>query len=158
EIGSRAVAGAATEKLQVAREMLALVDKEPRHLFLCGPLALQSLMMARGGASDRLSLLQWDPAGKDGTDLAELAGLADKAKLRYRLVYRQPGDDVPVPSLMHFKVGHFAAVVEEADGHFHLEDAAVAGRHLWMRKAALDVAASGYFLVPDDAPIRAGWR
>src|SRR5262249_41287664 len=83
---------------------------------------------------------------------------ADKAKLRYRLVYRQPGDDVPVPSLMHFKVGHFAAVLGEADGHFHLEDAAIAGRHLWMPKAALDAEASGYFLVPDDAPIRSGWR
>jgi len=158
EIGSRAVTGSATEKVQVAREMLGLIDKKDHHLFTCGPLALQSLMLARGAAADQVTFLQWHRAGRDGTSLAELAGLADKAKLGYRLIHRQPGQEAPVPSLMHLKVGHFAAVVDQAEGRFHLEDAAIEGRHLWMRQQAFDSEASGYFLIPDDLPLAEGWR
>ena len=158
EIGSRAVTGSATEKIQVAREMLGLVDKMDHHLFTCGPVALQSLMLARGAPASQVTFLQWHRAGRDGTSLAELAGLADKAKLGYRLIHRQRGQDAPVPSLMHLKVGHFAAVVGEAEGRFHLEDAAIEGRHLWMRQQAFDSEASGYFLIADDLPLAKGWR
>jgi RHS repeat-associated protein len=158
EIGPRAVTGSATERVQVAREMLALVDKEAHHLFTCGPLALQSLMLARGTAADQVTFLQWYRVGSDGTNLAQLAGLADKAKLGYRLIHRQPGQDVPVPSLVHLKVGHFAAIVGETDRLFHIEDAAIEGRHLWMRKPAIETEASGYFLVAHDLPMRDGWR
>jgi hypothetical protein len=143
EIGSRPITGSATEKVQAAREMLALVDKADHHLFICGPLALQALMLAKGATADRVAFLQWYRAKSQGTNLAQLADLADKAKLGYRLVFVQRGGETPVPSVMHLKVGHFAAVVGEADGRLHLEDAAVQSRHLWMRKGAVAVETRG---------------
>ncbi len=158
EIGSRPVTGPATERIQAAREVLSAVGREDAHLFNCGPLALQSLMAARGLTPEQVLFLQWHKVGPKGTNLAELAGIADKSKFGYRLVYRPPGKPVPLPSVAHLKVGHFAAVLGEANGLLHVEDAAVDGRTLWMAAEALESEASGYFLVPADVPMRDGWR
>jgi hypothetical protein len=158
EIGTRPVAGPATELIQVAREMLDLSSKDPRHLFLCGPLALQSVMLAQGVDSEQAAFLRWYRATPEGTNLAELVGLADKAKIRFRPVQRRPGEPVPVPSVVHMKLGHFAAIVGEADGRFQVRNAAVRGGALVMTADALDSEASGYFLVPVDGAADRGWR
>jgi RHS repeat-associated protein len=158
EIGDRPVTGSATEAVQTAREVQLLVDKDPRHLFLCGPQALMSLMLAQGATFDQVSFLLGYRAGENGTSLSEVAGLAGKAKFRHRLVFRKPGQPVPVPSIVHWKVGHFAAIVGEANGRYHVEDPVFQGQGLWITPAALDAEASGYFLAPADAQATAGWR
>jgi YD repeat-containing protein len=158
EIGDRAVTGSATEAIQVAREQLALVEKDPRHLFICGPVALRALMLAKGAAAEQVDFLQWYRAGRDGTNLAEVARLADKTKLDYRLIYRAPGQHVPVPSIVHWKVGHFAAVVGENNGFLRIEDPVFFGHPHWIAPEALDAEASGYFLAPAGAGEDESWR
>jgi YD repeat-containing protein len=158
ELANRPITGSATELIQGARETLTNSEKDPQHLFLCGPLALRALMLARGAAAQEIFFLQWYHAGSQGTNLAELTTLADRAKLRYRLVFRQPGQAVPMPSVAHMKVGHFAAIVGEGNGRLRVEDAAFQSGALWMTPEALDAEASGYFLVPADVPQRPGWR
>lgn len=158
EIGDRAVTGSATEAVQTAREMLVLVEKDPRHLFTCGPLALQSLMLAEGAASEEVRFLQWQRVGPDGTSLADVSGFADTAKFQHRLVFRQSGQKVPMPSIVHWKVGHFAAIVGEANGRFQVEDPVFRGQTLWVTPEALDSEASGYFLAPETDATAAGWR
>ena len=158
EIGNRPIVGSATELIQVARETLTVAAKDPRHLFLCGPLALQSLMLRLGATPESTAFLQWYQAGPNGTTLAEVAGLADKAKFQYRLIYRQAGQPVPASGIVHMKVGHFATIIAEVDGRLHVQDPALSGRTLVMTPQALDSEASGYFLVPAGLPDRAGWR
>jgi RHS repeat-associated protein len=159
EIGTRAVGGSATESIQVAREtLMSSKRKDAQHLFNCGPLALQSLAMSRGISPEQVTFLQWYQPGPNGTNLAEVAGLADKAKFPTRLVQRKSGEPVPVPSIVHFKAGHFAAIVEERNGEFRVQDPTIRGGELWMTSAALDGEASGYFLTPADSPARAKWR
>jgi hypothetical protein len=48
EIGDRPVSGPATETVQIARETLGVMQTDPKHLFLCGPQALKTLMLAQG--------------------------------------------------------------------------------------------------------------
>jgi RHS repeat-associated protein len=158
ELGNRPVTGSATEAVQTAREALSLVTKDPRHLFICGPIALQSLIMSQGGTIEQAGFLQWYRAGPNGTNLAEVGGLADKAKFAYRLVFRAPGQPAPTRAIVHWKVGHFAAIVGEANGRFHVVDPVFANRDIWVTPAALDAEASGYFLVPADFPTDTGWR
>ncbi|ACA20387.1 YD repeat-containing protein [Methylobacterium sp. 4-46] len=160
EIGARPVTGPATEKIQVARETLDLVTKDPRHLFNCGPLALRSLLVARGGSPAEAEALRWLRVGPNGTSLAEVSALASKAGAPHRLVRREPGQPVPVPSVMHFRAGHFAAIVAAENGRFHLHDPVLGGQELWLTTGAVDAEASGYFLVPDGAAKTAGqdWR
>lgn len=158
EIGSRPVSGSATEAVQAARETLGLVEKDPRHLFICGPLALRMLMLSGGAEFQRVDFLQWYRAGLKGTNLAEIGGLADKAKFAHRIVFRESGQKVPWPSIVHWKVGHFAAIVGEANGRFHIQDSVFASLDRWMTPDALDAEASGYFLVGADAPLEPSWR
>jgi RHS repeat-associated protein len=158
EIGNRPVTGSATESVQVAREELVLVSKDPRHLFLCGPRALMSLLLAQGVAAERVNFLQWYRASADGTNLAELGRLADKANFGHRLIFRKPGEAVPVPSIVHWKVGHFAAIVGEANGRYEVKDPVFPSEAIWVTPAALDAEASGYFLTSAETQPETGWR
>lgn len=123
EIGNRPISGSATEAVQNAAEELAL-SKKPAygHLFICGPLALRSLMLALGASPKSVNFLQWYRAGPTGTNLAEVSDLADRAKFPHRLIYREPGQKVPLPAIVHWKVGHFAAIVGKGNGRYHVED------------------------------------
>ena len=158
DMGHRAISGSATEAVQTARELLTLVEKDPRHLFICGPLALEALLLSQGADLEKVSFLQWYRTGPDGTNLAEVGDLADKANLAHRTIFRTPRQKVPVPSVVHWKVGHFAAIVGEANGYYHVRDSVFPGGELWVTSEALDAEASGYYLAPDNTPSDAAWR
>ncbi|WP_349963057.1 RHS repeat-associated core domain-containing protein [Rhizobium sp. ZPR3] len=158
QLGARKVSGPATETIQSAREMLTLVKTDPRHLFNCGPLALRALLLTQGVGADKLNFLQFYNAGPNGTTLAELGGLASQAKLDYRLIHRSVDEAVPVPSVVHWKVGHFAAIVGKANGRYHVQDAVFPNADIWVTPDALNAEASGYFLVPSSEVADAGWQ
>ena len=73
-------------------------------------------------------------------------------------VFRKPGETVPVPAIVHWRVGHFAAIVGERDGRFEVRDPNFGHQGLWVTQAALDAEASGYFLAPAEAAKTSGWR
>jgi RHS repeat-associated protein len=156
EIGDRPITGAATELVQGAREGLWMMRNEWGTAYLCGPMALKNLLLARGATYQQVDFLNAVRSGAHGVSLDEVARLAEKAHLGYRLIFRDASQPVPVPSIVHWKVTHFAAIVEEADGRFHLKDPTF-GQDLWVSRAALDAESSGYFLAPEDHLI-AGWR
>jgi RHS repeat-associated protein len=158
QMGNRPITGSSTESLQNSVDKLSLVKKDPRHLFNCGPLALKYLMLAMDAHDTKGRDLQWYHAGPNGTNLAELAGLADKAKFKYKLISRKPGQAVPVPAIVHWKVGHFAAIVGKANGRYHVEDPVFPGMGMWVTQAALDAEASGDYMIPASKPVAAGWH
>ncbi len=158
EIGTRPITGSATESIQTAREQLTLVKKDPRHLFNCGPLALRALLQAQGVATKDAYPLTYYNAGPNGTSLAEVGKLAQDYKLGYRLIFRQPGQPIPDKAIVHWKVGHFAAIVGRKDGRIEIEDPVFPGNRLWITQTALDAEASGYFLVPSSSRIDPTWR
>ncbi len=82
--------------------------------------------------------------------------MAEQAKLPHRLIFREAGQPIPAPSLVHWKLSHFAAIVEEADGRFHIQDPTF-GSDLWVTRGALESESSGYFLVPNETA-ETGWR
>jgi RHS repeat-associated protein len=157
DIGSRPIAGSATEDIQTAREEFELSTKDPRHLYLCGPLALEALLLEQGATPQEVDFLNWYEASPSGTNLAELGHLADKASFDHKLVFRTPGQPVPVPSVVNWKVGHFAAIVGEENGVFHVKDPVFPNQDLWVDQGAIDAESSGYFLVPA-ATVVAEWH
>ncbi len=158
QLDGRTVSGPATETIQSARDMLTLVKTDPRHLFNCGPLALRALLLTQGVSADKLNFLQFYNAGPEGTTLTELGGLASKVKLDYRLIRRSPDEAVPVPSVVHWKVGHFAAIVGKANGRYHVQDAVFPNADMWVTPDALNAEASGYFLVPASEVTSEAWQ
>jgi RHS repeat-associated protein len=158
EIGDRPVSGPATEALQSGREMLWVMRTDPKHLYLCGPTALKMLMLAQHATLDQVKFLDKVRASPRGTSLAEVEALARQANLPYLPVLRRPGDAVPVPSIVHWRVGHFAAIVGERNGRFEVRDPTFGRQGMWVTQRALDAEASGYFLAPTSAVQTAGWR
>ena len=146
EIGDRLIQGSATEAVQTAREELTAAKKDPRHLFICGPLALRLVMMAEGVEASEVDFLRWYYASSKGTNLDELGHLADKVKFSHRLIFRTTDQPMPIPAVVHWKVGHFAAIVGKANGRFHVVDPVMAAQDIWMTADALDAESSGYFL------------
>ena len=128
--------------------MLWVMNTDPKHLYLCGPTALKMLMLAQHASPAQVKFLNKVRTGPQGTSLAEVAALAKQAKLALEPVFRKPGEPIPVPSIVHWKVGHFAAIVGLANGRYHLDDPTFGRQGLWVTQAALDAEASGYFLAP----------
>src|ERR1035441_8122660 len=54
-----------------------------------------------------------------------------------------------MPSIVHWKVNHFAALIGESNGRLHIQDPTF-GEDLWITPAALDAESSGYFLLLRD--------
>jgi hypothetical protein len=156
EIGSRQVTGPATEALTGAMEGLSIMRGAPGIAYLCGPMALKNLLLSQGASIERVQFIDDYRSGVHGVSLAQVAGLAEKAQLPHRLIFRSANQPIPVPSIVHWKVSHFAAIIGEQDGRFHIQDPTF-GNDLWMTRAALESESSGYFLVPGRGGSE-GWR
>ena len=156
DIGERALTGPATELRAGAKEGLWAMFNDPGVAFLCGPMALKNALLAKGVPAERLAYLDEYRSSPQGVTLAEVAGLADQAQLPYRLMRREVGASIPVPSVVHWKVSHFAAIVEESEGRYRIEDPTF-GQDLWVTRDAIDTEGSGYFLALRDQD-SAGWR
>src|SRR5262245_28660307 len=150
DIGTRALGGPATETLAAAREDAWIVHDDPGQALRCGPTALGNLLLARGVASDRVAFLDGQRASRQVFSLAQLSALASRAQLRHWLIVRAPGQAVPVPSVVHWSLRYFAAIVAERDGGYLIKDPTLGSGtdELWVGRDAIDSEASGLFLVP----------
>ena len=156
EIGSRPVSGSATESVDDAKDALWMLHNHPEASTLCGPTALKNLLVSLGSTQEQVAFLDKYHAGRKGVSLSEMAQLANQAKLDYDVVFRQSEQPVPVPSIVHWKFGHYSAVVGEANGKFHIQDPAFQ-RDMWVTRDAINAEASGYFLAAKRVET-AAWR
>ena len=151
----RPVGGVAGERLQTARQDLWLMEHEPNQRFRCGISALTSVLaeLQPGFAPDP----RWHTldTGSEGLSLSAVRELASQVGFELRVARRGKGAEYPVPSVVHFKAGHFGALVGTRGGEYLLRDAALGGE-LWVSARALDEETSGAFLVPQDA-LPEGW-
>jgi hypothetical protein len=154
-IEPRPMTGPATEAVAGAKDGLWVMRHNPGVAYLCGPLALQNLLIVLHSPVETIERLREVRSGPNGFTLAQVAQLADQAKLSHRVVFREPGQPVPVPALVHWKLSHFATIVEEHNGRFRIKDPTF-GTDLWVTLNAIDSEASGYLLIP--AGTRGAWR
>jgi YD repeat-containing protein len=117
------------------------------------------LLLAQHARYSEVDFLNWVRAdGPHGTSLAEVVALSQRAKSPVVPVFRKAGQEVPVPSIVHWRVGHFATIVGMRSGRYEVKDPAFGHQELWVSQAALDAEASGYFLVSEKAARAAHWR
>lgn len=162
DIGNRPIGGPATELLQGAREGLWTFRNDPGKGFLCGPRALRNVLLTLKADPKRVKIADDARSGPHGFSLDELAQLADKTKLKYSLVKREPGQPIPVPSIVNWNVHHYAAIVSSHDGLYDVIDPTFGDAGGFAATAkAIDAEGSGYYLVPDSvmkANPKAGWQ
>jgi len=154
-IGKEPPAGPASQRVIDAREALWNMKNRPEIAFRCGPVALRSIRMALNmdGADD--AAIEKTASTQKGCSLPQVAALSKKIGLNYQMAFRNSGDFV-VPSVVHWKVGHYAAMLRKEGDLYELQDPTF-GNSTWATRQALEAEASGYFLVAS-GPLPSGWR
>lgn len=152
----RSLQGAATEIYSAAYGGYSLMLTEPGESFKCGPWGLESVLRALDPKHPHLLRLKRVASTAQGTSLAELAELARELKLDYLAARRPAGAAIPVPAVVHWKLGHYGALIRHENGRYLLEDPTFGGSQ-WIAAAALEAEASGAFLVSARAARAARW-
>jgi len=155
EIEGRNIQGSATEKITGARQGLWLMQNKPEDAFRCGPMALDRIRARANPA------LGFDPkvlnsrSTLKGMSLTEVNELANQLQMKYVMARRDSGANMAglLPAVIHWKVGHYAALTAEANGRYRVEDPTF-GDTMSVSQRAINEESSGYFLVP--APANGG--
>jgi RHS repeat-associated protein len=163
DIGNRPIGGPATELLQGAREGLWTFKHDTGFAYLCGPKALANVLTVLKASHKQLKVANDARSGPHGFSLPELAKLAGKAGLKYKLIKREPGQAVPVPSIINWNIHHYAAITGKQGDRYIVQDPTFGnGASVMLLSAkAIDAEGSGYYLVPQSviaAIPNNGWR
>ncbi|NMG72077.1 cysteine peptidase family C39 domain-containing protein, partial [Parazoarcus communis] len=156
EVGDRPLLGSASEAVAGARQGLWMMRNDPGVSYLCGPMALRTLAQHADAPQASVLRLEAYRSGEQGVSLNQVSELAAEAGMAYAPIFREKGGAIPVPSVIHWKVSHYAAIVGERDGRYHIQDPTF-GADLWVSRDAIEHESSGYFLVPATQK-KDGWR
>jgi RHS repeat-associated protein len=157
-VEGRIFVGPATEKISGARAGLSNMKERPEISFRCGPLALHRIKMLLNptNAGDATATIHKAASTQKGFSLPQVAELSKKVGLNYQMAFREKGAPFVVPSVVHWKVGHYAALIRQEGDRFLLQDPTFRN-DVWATAEALDAESSGYFLLPP-GNLPPGWR
>ena len=158
ETRGRPLHGTAAELVSDSYRGLAEMRSLPEISFRCGPMALARILFygGRHPSPDVVHTLEESHSTPHGLSLTAVKAVSQKVGLNYQMAFRARGAPVVFPAVAHWKLGHYAALVDEIDGRYLVEDSTF-GDNIHMSATTLDEEASGYFLIPP-GPLPAGWR
>lgn len=157
EVEGRPVSGVNTEKIRMAAEGLESMTSKPEHSFKCGPFALRNIRESLELQPALHPSIDQKRSTAKGVSLAELQELAGEMDMAWVAAEREPGAELPLPVLAHWKVGHYAAVLKKMeDGRLLVRDPTFLHDFL-MDPEVLDQESSGRFLIPR-AALGRGWK
>ncbi len=143
EAKDRPVSGSAGSLLLSAGQHLEAMTQDPGRTLRCGPAALGALAEALGKSGHWLRI-EGMMAGPRGTNLAQLQAWGKELGLNLQGV--KLGSEMPVPSLVHWKTGHFAAVVKK-DGEKFLVRNFIPGEDRWVSRKVISDEVGGVALI-----------
>gem|GEM_PF-2795309 len=154
--------GVSAERINHAWEGYQMMEHDPGRAYLCGPLALRSVWRAshdnRTDLDPRIAAVR---STHQGTSVAQLAALASAVGMDLRAVRHPVGAPWASPMVIHWKVGHFAAIIDHralgaGRGVYLLRDPTF-GEDRWTTGDILDREASGITLAPANDGRTAAW-
>jgi len=154
ETEGRNLSGPTSALLIWAKESLWHLKYKYADNLRCGPVALNTIQKWQGKPFAPIEDLDEHGIGpealKTGVSIADLADLAGSVQMDYAVIQHAPGTGkVPTPAVMHWKFGHYSALVAEKDGRYLLDDD-IMGYRGWVSLETISNEISGYFLVPSD--------
>lgn len=155
-IEGRDIGGSAADKIHRVRRGLWLLKNKHEQAIPSGPTALDRILTHLDPKYVRDERIAAFHPTFDGASLDQMDGLAREVGLTMRMAFREGDADIPLPALIHMKVGHYSAVIREEGGMYLLHDP-ILGQEMWMSRQALREEASGYFVIPGRS-LPSGWR
>jgi RHS repeat-associated protein len=156
QIKGRNVSGVSAQLLVQARSGLWLMQNRPQDAFRCGPSALQELSLATKNKVNHPEIIKQSRSTPQGIALSDVKALAAKIDMPMQMAKRTAGATFIVPAVIHWKLGHYAALVGQKDGKYIVRDTTFGATQFLISAQALEQETSGYFLVPTGA-LPTGW-
>nr|WP_211209831.1 RHS repeat-associated core domain-containing protein [Uliginosibacterium gangwonense] len=138
-----------------ARADTLAMRERPQEVLRCGVFALGELYRQVENDPQQLETLVNAKAGKKGLSFTQVQKLAQRIGFSTRIIQRTGSEQIPVPSVVHWKVGHYATILEARDGRYLVRDTAQES-DFWMRRDVLERQSSGYFLIAEKSHLPAG--
>lgn len=159
EAKGRQVRGTAHELVVDSTRGLSDMTNRPEVSFKCGPMAL-SRILSRGGGEPpaaALKVLEGAHSTPNGLSLTAVRTVSAEAGMNYQMAFRAPRTPLVTPAVVHWKTGHYAALLRaDTPGYYNVEDPTF-GPGLRVSQQTLEEEITGYFLVPP-GPLPPGWR
>jgi len=155
-VKNRDVGGPGAQLVHSTQQALWIMLNKPDYAFSCGPSALDRILLHFAPAKAGNPVLLDCKSGTNGFSLNQVAEISQKLDMKYQMAYREAGAPLVLPSVVHWKVGHYAALIERRGDRILVQDYTFPAS-VWISERALNEESSGYFLVPPGG-LPAGWR
>lgn len=143
---TRSINGVAATRISRAKEAIALIRSRPDLLLYCGPEAIWALIRAkRGEQAIKPRALASNPARRSEMTLREMVVLSGQVGLRVSAMSYAGASELPVPSIVHWKIGHYATIMERRGNRYRVVDGA-RKQDYWLSLESVLSESSGYFL------------
>lgn len=142
--------------IQTAWEGLVTMRNRPEVSFRCGTYSLARVAREIQGSQELNRKIHELPSPDGGFNLGNLVAIATTNGLKMAAVRRESGAKIPVPSVVHWKLDHYAAILRIQDGFYFVKDPTFGGEQ-WMSAEIINEEASGNFLV-SESQIPEGFR
>ena len=144
--------GPASTLIDQSYQGLRGMKVRPEIAFKCGPYALQSILRHNSLDAARSArpaeAIEKAASTTSGFSLFEVAELSRQTGQNYKAYQKDPGAPVIYPAVVHWKLDHFAAILEKSGERYRIADPTF-GKDLWITEDALNEECSGYFLLPE---------
>lgn len=157
QVSDREFIGSSAQVVQGSREGLYMMLHEPGLAYRCGPSALRNAVLVSKTNAANLSMIDRALSSERGFSLFELNDLAEKSASGFVMAKRVGQAKIPVPSVVHWNLNHYAAIVGESHEYYHIEDPTF-GEDLWVPKQTFDRESSGYFLIREQDIDGSQWQ
>ncbi|HEV2207455.1 MAG TPA: RHS repeat-associated core domain-containing protein [Verrucomicrobiae bacterium] len=135
--------------IEETREALVMMRARPGDSYRCGSFALANLAKAMGLNPSVTRPLFRAESPDAGFNVSALLALAQTNGIPLKAVRRPPGAALIVPSIVHWRLNHYAAILEKKGNRYRIMDATFGGQ-TWITGDVIDHEASGVYLVPSN--------
>src|SRR4030095_2295055 len=122
ELKRRPVRGQRPSEIRGASEGLWSMEHQADVSFRCGSLALDRICFATDRAKAGNQLIQDSQSSTNGFSAKQVADLLRQTGMNYQLAFRASGAEVILPAVVHWKVGHYAALIARDGDLLRAED------------------------------------
>ncbi len=158
ELKGRPFQGSVEERVRGASDALTQMRLHPEKSYKCGPHAVSALLTLKTRKYEFNKTIDDFPSTADGTSLQQNVELADKVGVKLQIAKRSPSASVVVPSIVHWRLGHFAAVTAKSGDRYEIKDPTFGTDSPFkITKQVFDAESDGYALIPA-GPLPAGWQ
>src|SRR5206468_10421606 len=110
------------EKLRGAKQGLWLMQNKPEDAFRCGPFALDRILAFQNSNYKLEEPIVQSRSTVHGMSLTEVWKLSEKLQMNMQMAVRSTDVRFLLPSVVHWRAGHYAALLKEENGHYLVQD------------------------------------